>query len=155
LKAAEWLLIAVLIGIVGAIVLPPVIFINRLVETWTTEYTAQLLGGFLGICGGGLVIVAVLIGAGLFARLAGWKAPQQTVEPRLPYYQHPSIIDRQSQELPTRRIESYQPPPWGATGGGTYELLPPSLQDRRFSLDAKTVDEIQRKWQKRSSDQRD
>jgi hypothetical protein len=145
MKISQWLLLAVLIGIAGAIILPPVIFTNRLIETWTTEYTAQLLGGFLGICGGSLTIIGVLIGAGLFARLAGWKAPQPSGEPYL-LPPPPTVIDGQWRELPLSLPGSQPSPPWGVTGGGDYNLLSPPAQDRRFSIDAETEDDIKRRW---------
>ncbi|MDQ3249454.1 MAG: hypothetical protein M3Q45_09670 [Chloroflexota bacterium] len=143
MKISEWLLLAVLIGIAGAIILPPVLFTNRLVETWTTEYTAQLLGGFLGICGGSLTIIGVLIGAGLFARLAGWKAPPPAGELRLRGEQ-PTVIDGQWRELPLNLPGAPPSPPWGVTGGGNYALLAPPAQDRRFSIDPETEDDTRR-----------
>lgn len=128
-------MLALCVGLVGALVLPPLLFVNRLLDTWTTNYTAQLLGGFLGICGGSLAMLAVLIGAGLFARLAGWRAPRHPVEPPLPYAQPPAtLVEGQWRDVTPALPGPVQPPPWGVTGGGDYDLLSPPAKDRRFSL---------------------
>lgn len=135
--------LALMLGIVGLFVVPGAIFVGRLMDTWTTAYTGQLLGGFLGICGGSLTIVGVLIGAGLFARLAGWKAPRQPVEPAidgewrplppLPGTQQPTLPASNWQGLPQPLDNT--PPPFGVTGGGNYDLLPPPKQDARYQMD--------------------
>jgi hypothetical protein len=138
-RIAQFVLLAILLGIAGAITFPAVIFTSRLVETWTSAYTAQLLGGFLGICGGTLAIVGVLVGAGLFARLAGWRSPRQT--PELPAWGSHDMppVDGQWRQLPPAPTEPTRgalgTPPWGATGGGHFDLLPPPPQDRRFDMD--------------------
>lgn len=135
--------LALMLGIVGLFVIPGAIFVGRLMDTWTTAYTGQLLGGFLGICGGSLTIVGVLVGAGLFARLAGWKAPRQPVEPAidgdwrplppLPPAQQPTLPASNWQGLPQPLDNT--PPPFGVTGGGNYDLLPPPKQDARYQMD--------------------
>lgn len=139
-KVGQVIVLALFVGLVLAIVAPGVIFTNRLMGTWTEAYTAQLLGGFLGICGGTLAIVGVLVGAGLFARLAGWRAPKQT--PELPTWEPhgPPPIEGQWRTVPPIPPEPAQLPPWGATGGGHFDLLPPPQQDRRFGMDTPSND---------------
>lgn len=137
-------LLAFMLGIVGLFVVPGAIFVGRLMDTWTTAYTAQLLGGFLGICGGSLAIVGVLVGAGLFARLAGWKAPRQSVEPAIDGEWR--TLPPLPQQQPTAGANAWQglpqpleqAPPWGVTGGGSYDLLPPPKQDARYQMDQPT-----------------
>lgn len=136
-------LLAFMLGIVGLFVVPGAIFVGRLMDTWTTAYTAQLLGGFLGICGGSLAVVGVLVGAGLFARLAGWKAPRQepvdTIEGEwrtLPPLAPPTPQSTTWAGLPQPLEQS---PPWGVTGGGSYDLLPPPKQDARYQMDQPTA----------------
>lgn len=134
--------LALMLGIIGLFVVPGGIFVARLMDTWSTAYTGQLLGGFLGICGGSLAIVGVLVGAGLFARLAGWKAPRQPVDDfppiegnwrALPPSGQPGLQPPGWQGLPQPLDQS---PPWGVTGGGNYDLLPPPKQDARYQMDA-------------------
>ena len=111
----------VAVAIVLAIVTPAALFGYRLTATWTANNTEQLLGGGIALCGGGFMLLAAFIGAGAFARLAGWRPPR----PESPL---PPPIDVTARALPP------QIPPWGLTGGGQYELLPPPSQDRRYSM---------------------
>lgn len=137
--------LALMLGIIGLFVIPGGIFVARLMDTWTADYTGQLLGGFLGICGGSLAIVGVLVGAGLFARLAGWKAPRQPIEPPIDGEWRP--LPPLPQAQPTLPANAWQglpqpldpSPPWGVTGGGNYDLLPPPKQDARFQMDTPRV----------------
>lgn len=128
---AKTLLALVLIALVLAIVLPFGIMGFRVVETWTRNETQSLLGGALAICGGGATILAVMAGAGAFARLAGWKPPRRDVEQTPPVILNaPPGWDEQPQLPPPTAAF----PPWGMTGGGQFELLPPPQQDRRFTV---------------------
>lgn len=113
-------------AVVLAIVTPAAILGWRLADTWTADMTGQLLGGFLAVCGGSGAILAVLVGAGLFARLAGWRAPR----PDLPT---PPAIEGQWRELPTTPALPAPTPPWGMTGGGSFDVLPAPRQDARFT----------------------
>lgn len=107
-----------------SVVAPGAYFIARVMDTWTRDNTNQLLGGILAICGGSGAVVATVIGMGVFARLAGWKPPRRDVEP--------------TQALPpASQVDVLPPstPPWGLTGGGTYQLLPaPDSEDRRYQI---------------------
>ena len=135
--------LALMLGIIGLFVIPGGIFVARLMDTWTADYTGQLLGGFLGICGGSLAIVGVLVGAGLFARLAGWKAPRQPVDPPIDgdWRPLPPLSPAQQPTLPASNWQGLPqpldntPPPFGVTGGGNYDLLPPPKQDARYQMD--------------------
>jgi hypothetical protein len=109
-----------LLAAVAAIVTPGVVLGMRLADTWTGHNTDQLLGGLLSICGGAVVIVALLVGAGLFAKMARHV-------PSLP-------SQRDIEPDPAWRVLPPATPAWPVTGGGQFELLPPAQQDRRFSI---------------------
>lgn len=121
-----------LVALVVALVLPGGIFVWRLMDTWSETSTAQLLGGMLACLGGMGLVFAMMAGAGAFARLAGWKPPRRDEE-RVP----PMIIDAPPgwDDRPQLNAPPVAPP-WGATGGGQFELLPPPQQDRRYSMSA-------------------
>ena len=117
-----------LIGIAGGIIVFALIMSWRLGETWSIRHTDLLLGGFLVIFGGALILVAAFIGAGAFARLAAWRPPRQEIE-------QPIEVGRW-RELPPST------PPWGVTGGGQFDLLPSPRSDRRYRLEAPEVQRI-------------
>ena len=128
---ARAFLALVLAAVVLAIILPLAILAYRVAQTWTTDSTGQLLGGALTCLGGMGAIFAAMAGAGVFARFAGWKPPRRDPED-LP---GPVILDappgwNDRGQLPAPPAA----PPWGLTGGGQYELLPPPAQDRRYSM---------------------
>lgn len=121
------LVLLVAVAVVLAILAPGVILGFRLADTWSRSETQSLLGGGLAICGGGATILAVMAGAGAFARLAGWRPPRREDD-------RPRVIDvtPAAPQLPAPSSV----PPWGMTGGGQYELLPPADQDRRYTWTA-------------------
>lgn len=124
------ILAIVVIAVILALVVPGLVLGLRLAETWTRNETQSLLGGGLAICGGAAAILAVMVGAGAFARLAGWRAPRRDLDPdRPPIYITPG---QDYAQLPAPPLA----PPWGLTGGGQFELLPPPAQDRRFHMTA-------------------
>ncbi len=114
--------LVLLLAAVAAIVTPGILFEIRLSETWTSHNTDQLLGGMLTLCAGSFMIVGVLVGAGLFARLAGWR-PRPTEQLPLP-----------GTEVDLRPLPP-KLPPWGVTGGGHYQLLPAPEQGRRYRME--------------------
>lgn len=120
------ILAIVIIAVILALVVPGLVLGLRLADTWTRNETQNLLGGALAICGGAAAIVAVMVGAGAFARLAGWRPPRRE-EPPIVLEAPPGWDERPPLGPPAS-------PPWGVTGGGQYELLPPA-QDRRFRLE--------------------
>lgn len=124
-----------LAGVILALVIPAAIFGNRLADTWTRSNTESLLGGALAICGAGAVIVALMVGAGLFVLLAGRRRREDPMPP--PIIMAPPMEERP--QLPAPPLA----PPWGLTGGGQFELLPPPAQDRRYAWTAPPAPETE------------
>lgn len=116
------------VGIAGALIVAALVMAIRLAETWSPHHTDLLLGGVLAIAGGMGIALAVFVGAGAFARLAGWRPPRQDGPPP-PLETAWRDLTPPSQALP----------PWGVTGGGNFELLPPAEQDRRYRFDLREV----------------
>lgn len=130
-----------LIGGVGILAL-------RISDTWNASTTQSLVTGLTVVCGGGALMVAILlaliVGIPLAVRIFGetgishraWGGGRTAIPPgwddippRLPMRRSPPMIEgewRQS-ENPT--------PPWGVTGGGSPQLLPPPEHDQRFGID--------------------
>lgn len=117
----------------------------RISETWTDVTTQSLVTGLTVVCGGGALIVAVLlaliVGVPLAVRIFGeagishraWSGGRTTLpsswdDVPLTAHRLPSAIDTQWRALP----QPPSMPPWGATGGGNPQLLPPPAQDERF-----------------------
>lgn len=119
----------------------------RIADTWNAETTQGLVNGLTVICGGGALVVCVLlaliVGVPLAIRAYGeggisrraWGGTGRTalpewddLPPRLPMRRPQNTIEGQWQQLPAPT------PPWGATGGGNSHLLPPP-QDERFGLE--------------------
>lgn len=119
----------------------------RISDTWSEATTQSLVTGLTVICGGGALVVAILlaliVGIPLAVRIFGetgishraWGGTGRPtlippgwddVPPRLPM-RRPSMIEGEWSHTPT--------PPWGATGGGSPQLLPPPDQDRRFGIE--------------------
>lgn len=116
----------------------------RIAETWNAETTQGLVTGLTVVCGGGTLVLCILLalivgvplairayGEGGSSRRAwgesipsGWDEPPS----RLPMRRLPGMIDTQWRQLPDST------PPWGATGGGNSQLLPPQ-QDERFGVE--------------------
>lgn len=121
----------------------------RISETWSEATTQNLVTGLTVVCSGGALVVGVLlaliVGVPLAVRIFGeaglsyraWGGGGRTAFPSLwddvprPPRRLPSPIDGQWRELPPPSAM----PPWGATGGGNTQLLPPPSQDGRFGLD--------------------
>lgn len=110
-------------------------------QHWDARSTDSLVVGLVATCGGGAVVIGVLlaliIGVPLalrsYSEAGRARREWQEVSPpnygRDPYGRN--AIDAEWQRLPPAPMgQPSQPPPWGATGGGHYQLLPP--QDRRF-----------------------
>lgn len=111
MSTARGLLALLILSPVLALLVGVAVFAVRLAQTWTSAETHLLLGGALGICGASMSLVGVLVGAGLFARLAG--TPRRRRSP------DPYTIDLPPSHAVPR-----------ITGGGSYELLPyPREQD--------------------------
>lgn len=121
----------------------------RIGETWDAETTQGLVTGLTVICGGGALVVcillALLVGVPLAIRAYGeggnsrraWGHTERPdllgwddTLPRLPTRRPPATIDGQWRQLP----DPAPSPPWGATGGGNSQLLPPP-QDDRFGME--------------------
>jgi hypothetical protein len=122
----------------------------RISETWSEATTQSLVTGLTVVCGGGALVVCVLlaliVGVPLAVRIFGeagishraWGGGGRTAfsspwdDVPLPSRRLPLAIDGQWRELPPPSAR----PPWGATGGGNPQLLPPPQQDSRFGLDS-------------------
>jgi hypothetical protein len=116
----------------------------RIGETWDAATTQSLVTGLTVVCGGGALmfalLLALIVGVPLAIRAYGeggrshrhWDTGRSSLSTwddlpprhRLP----PSTIDGQWRQLPDPT------PPWGATGGGHSQLLPPA-QDDRFGME--------------------
>lgn len=116
----------------------------RIAETWNAATTQGLVTGLTVVCGGGALVVGILlaliVGVPLAIRAYGeggasrraWGTsipPGWDDAPRLPLRRNPPLIDTQWRSLPDPTS------PWGATRGGNPQLLPPPTQDDRFGLD--------------------
>jgi hypothetical protein len=116
----------------------------RIGETWDAETTQGLVTGLTVICGGGALVVcvllALLVGVPLAIRAYGeggihrraWGlgrgAPYGDDVP--PVVRRSPVIHGAWRELPPVSAT----PPWGVTGGGSPHLLPPPEQDNRFGM---------------------
>jgi hypothetical protein len=117
----------------------------RISETWSEATTQGLVTGLTVVCGGGAlvlcVLLALIVGVPLAIRAYGeggmshraWSGGR-TAFPTWDEYPSPrrppsAVVDGHWRELPPA------PPPWGMTGGGSTQLLPPPSQDERFGLD--------------------
>lgn len=124
----------------------------RISDTWTDATTQGLVTGLTVVCGGGALVVCVLlaliVGVPLAIRIFGeagishraWGGGRTAVLPAwddfpaLPLRQprQSNLIEGQWRQLP----EPPAQPPWGMTGGGHTQLLPPPAeQDNRFGMD--------------------
>jgi hypothetical protein len=110
-------------------------------QHWDARSTDSLITGLVATCGGGAVVIGVLlaliIGVPLALRSyseAGRARREWNELPPPDYGRDPygrNRIDSEWQRLPPALPgQPNQTPPWGATGGGHYQLLPP--QDHRF-----------------------
>jgi hypothetical protein len=144
---------ALFIGLLLLFAVPAGYIAVRIGDTWTAHYTEQVLGWLTAICGGSLLLVALLVGAGFYAKLTGVRLWGRATPPMPPmeaaplYYLpspgrshpiqahevEPGAGSRQPFQPPVQ-TPAHQPPPWGVTGGGRYDLLPPPVQDTRFSI---------------------
>ena len=120
----------------------------RIAETWNAETTQGLVTGLVVVCGGGALVVGILLALIVGVPLAiraygeggisrrGWGGSGRAAlpewedfpPPRLPMRRNAPMIDTQWRQLPDPT------PPWGATGGGSSQLLPPP-QDERFGVE--------------------
>lgn len=128
-------------------------------QTWDARSTDSLIAGLVATCGGGVVVIGILlafiIGIPFAIRMFGeagysqraWREPTSpTHRPTLPFPERtPSTVDTIWQASPT----PVAAPPWGMTGGGNARILPTPPQDERFGV-AQTVtpdlDAIKRAW---------
>jgi hypothetical protein len=118
----------------------------RVGQQWDARSTDSLITGLVATCGGGVLIVgillALLVGVPLALRSYSEAGRARQAWHELPppsYAREPdgrNAIDAAWQRLPPALPQPANQaplppiPPWGATGGGQYQLLPP--QDRRF-----------------------
>jgi len=128
-------------------------------QTWDARSTDALIAGLVATCGGGVVVIGILlaliIGIPFAIRMFGeagyshraWRdLPPPSHLPAVPFPErNPSAVDTTWQALPAPASV----PPWGMTGGGNIGLLPAPNQDKRFGMSeaqALEVDEIKRAW---------
>ena len=107
----------------------------RIGDTWTDATTQGLVTGLTVVCGGGTLVVCILlaliVGVPLVVRIfgeagishrawgAGRGAPYWDDVP--PAVRRPPVIHGEWRELPPPSPA----PPWGVTGGGSPHLPPP------------------------------
>lgn len=132
----------------------------RISETWDAATTQALVTGLTVICGGGTLVLCILLALIVGVPLAiraygeggmsrrhwnddgdGWGKSTRPALPRFDDWQRvipkrqPPMIDGYWQRLPDTPPSQPSPtPPWGATGGGHSQLLPPP-QDDRFGVE--------------------
>ena len=112
-------------------------------QHWDARSTDSLITGLVATCGGGAVIIGVLlaliVGVPLALRSYSEAGQARRAWPELPppnYGHDPyarNAIEAEWQRLPQPPAQT---PPWGATGGGNYHLLPPPKgQNSRFGME--------------------
>lgn len=111
-------------------------------QTWDARSTDALIVGLVATCGGGVVVIGILlaliVGIPLALRLFSEAGYSQRAwrdlpppAPALPFPDRtPRPIDTTWQAMPAPPAA----PPWGMTGGGNLGLLPPPSQDQRFGV---------------------
>ena len=133
----------------------------RIGETWNSATTQSLVTGLTVVCGGGALLFAILLacivgiplairayGEGGASRRAwtndddGWGNPMRISSSRnddwsaVSSKRQPSLIDGQWQRMSEPApAQPSSTPPWGMTGGGNTQLLPPVKQDERFGVE--------------------
>ena len=129
-----------LVVVAGAAVLGGFGFLAYQVgQTWTETTTQSMVTGLVAVCGGGAVVlvllVSLIVGIPMAIRyLEGMGRARQSWHDKPPAG---PVIEGQWRELPGPPPGPEMGlPPWGATGGGNFDLLPPPSQDNRFSMDA-------------------
>ncbi len=130
----------------------------RMGETWDAATTQSLVTGLTVVCGGGALLFAMLLACLIGIPLAiraygeggdrrrmwddGWRnnthAPLPRVDdwPPLPTKRPLPLMEGQWR-IPDQAMgaQHHATPPWGITGGGQTQLLPPVEQDERFGMD--------------------
>jgi hypothetical protein len=129
----------------------------RIGETWDSATTQSLVTGLTVICGGGALLFAILLACIVGIPLAiraygeggssrrqwddGWHSNSRSALPRvddwppIPTKRQFPMIEGQWSRMPDPPVaQSSSPPPWGMTGGGNTQLLPPAEQDERFAI---------------------
>jgi hypothetical protein len=130
-------------------------------QTWDARSTDSLIAGLVATCGGGVVVIglllALIIGIPFAIRMFGeagysqraWREPPPPAYlPRVPFPERTqSAVDTTWQSLPA----PVAVPPWGMTGGGNIGLLPTPNQDKRFGMakvQALDLEEVKQAWEK-------
>ncbi len=105
-------------------------------QYWDARSTDSLITGLVAACGGGAVVIGLLLALLVGVPLA-LRSYSEAGRVRREWHELPppgygrNAIDGQWQRLPPALpSQPNQAPPWGATGGGQYQVL--QGQDRRF-----------------------
>jgi hypothetical protein len=123
--------VVMVLAVVGAIVAPFVIMAQRIAATWTADSTNQLLGGALTCLGGVGIMLALMVGAGAFARLTGGRAPRPEPNYAAPL---PPPPPEAGPGLPPGWADRLPPPV--ITGGGNFNLLTAGQPDsHRYAVE--------------------
>lgn len=128
-------------------------------QTWDARSTDSLIAGLVATCGGGVVVIGILlaliIGIPFAIRMFGEAGYSQRAWRELPPSSPLSALpfpDRTQRAIDTTWQALPAPPaapPWGMTGGGNIGLLPAPTQDQRFGMAAlqpNELEEIKRAW---------
>jgi hypothetical protein len=126
-------------------------------QTWDARSTDSLIAGLVATCGGGVVVIGILlaliVGIPFAIRMFGEAGYSQRAWRELPSTppfpalteRPPRLVDTTWQTLPAPAVA----PPWGMTGGGNIGLLPAPNQDKRFGMAASQMndlEELKRAW---------
>ena len=129
-------------------------------QHWDARSTDSLITGLVATCGGGAVVIGVLlaliVGVPLALRSYGEAGRARREWQEAPPYLDRSPYGRNAIDIEWQRLPPALPPqapPWGATGGGQYNLLPPPKgQDGRLGLNSRPdlpppgADDVDRTW---------
>lgn len=111
-------------------------------QTWDARNTSNLITGLVVACSGGAIVLGILLALIIGVPLA-LRTYSEAARARREWHERPTLrplydpptIAGQWRMLPPvmpANTLAHESPPWGATGGGNFDLLPPHSQ-RHFS----------------------
>jgi hypothetical protein len=107
--------------------------------TWTETTTQSLVTGLVAVCGGGAVVIALIlsliVGVPMATRFfaEGGRARREWRDTPPTFVQLPPAPEAQA---------------WDMTGGGHYQLMPPMQQDSKYRLTGESgpTSDAMKKW---------